>query len=225
MPVVAARLPLVAVHALLHDGPLAVVGDEEAVQVEIEAVLHGGAVDLGDQPAGARQPGAVEADALAEQPQFVRRLARMLAAAAADMDAEFVLQRPEPALQRADHAGRDAGGVPVHAHHGAERLKPERMRQPLQEFVAAVMMHDRLRDDGAERGHARRQPRRHASAMERKVGAAGASCHQLSLSMRESAGLYQVFRSAMVRNVMEYLGASTAGMLCSQTWREAPDIR
>lgn len=30
--------------------------------------------------------------------------------------------------------------------------------------------------------------------------------------------------STMVRNVIEYLGDSTAGMLCSQTCREAPDI-
>ena len=32
MPMVAARLLLVAVHALLHDRPLAVVGHEEPVQ-------------------------------------------------------------------------------------------------------------------------------------------------------------------------------------------------
>ena len=66
MPVIAARLPLVAVHALLHDGPLAVIGDEEAVQIEIEAILHGGAVDLGDQPAGPRQRRRLDADAIAE---------------------------------------------------------------------------------------------------------------------------------------------------------------
>ena len=88
-PVVAARLALLAVHALLHHHPLAVVGDDEAVQIEIEAVLHRGAVDLGDQPAGAGQRRAVEADALAERDQLVRRLARVLAAAAADMDAEL----------------------------------------------------------------------------------------------------------------------------------------
>ena len=92
MPVVAARLPLVAVHALLHDGPMAVVGDEEAVQVEVEAVLHGGAVHLGHQPAGARQRRRIEADPLAERRQLVRRAPGMLAAAAADVDAEFALQ-------------------------------------------------------------------------------------------------------------------------------------
>lgn len=59
-------LALVAVHALLHDGPLAVGGDEEAVEIEIEAVLNCGAINLGDQSAGARQPCAVEADAVTE---------------------------------------------------------------------------------------------------------------------------------------------------------------
>jgi hypothetical protein len=61
------------------------------VQIEIEAVLHGGAVDLGDQPARRRQRRAVEADALADRDQLLRRLARMLAAPAADMDAELAL--------------------------------------------------------------------------------------------------------------------------------------
>ena len=60
-PVIAARLPALAVHALLHHHPVAVVGDDEAVQIEIEAVLHRGAVDLGDQPAGPGQRRAVEA--------------------------------------------------------------------------------------------------------------------------------------------------------------------
>ena len=59
-PVIAARLPAIAVHALLHHDPVAVVGDDEAVQVEIEAVLHRGAVDLGDQPARSGQRRAVE---------------------------------------------------------------------------------------------------------------------------------------------------------------------
>ena len=54
-PVIAARLPALAVHALLDDDPAAVVGDDEAVQIELEAVLHRGAVDLGDQPARSRQ--------------------------------------------------------------------------------------------------------------------------------------------------------------------------
>src|SRR5690606_27719490 len=62
-PVVAPRLPGFATHALLHDDPLAIVGDDEAVQVELEAILHGGAVDLGDQTAGSGERAAVEADA------------------------------------------------------------------------------------------------------------------------------------------------------------------
>ena len=99
MPVIAARLPLVAVHALLHDGPMAVIGDEEAVQVEVEAILHGGAVDLGDQAAGPRQRRRVDADTIAEGRQLIRRAPGMLAAAAADMDAELALQGRQAALR------------------------------------------------------------------------------------------------------------------------------
>ena len=45
------------------------------------------------------------------------------------------------------------------------------------EFIPAVMMDDRLGDDGAERRHARRQPRRNASTVKRKIGTAATSCH------------------------------------------------
>ena len=46
----ASRLP-VAIHPLLDDNPLAIVGHNEAVQIEIKAILNGGAVHLGDEPA------------------------------------------------------------------------------------------------------------------------------------------------------------------------------
>jgi hypothetical protein len=55
------------------------------VQVKIEAVLHSGAVDLGDEPAGFGQPNAVKPDPLADGDQLARRLPRMPAAAATDM--------------------------------------------------------------------------------------------------------------------------------------------
>ena len=90
----------------------------------------------------------------------------MLAAATAHMDAEFVREGSQAALEGADDAGGNAGRMPVHAHDGAERLEPERMRQPLQEFVAAVVVNDRLSNDGAERRHAGRQPRRDTSAVQ-----------------------------------------------------------
>ena len=50
----------------------AVVGDDEAVQIEIEAVLHRGAVDLGDEAARLGERGAVEADALADGDELLR---------------------------------------------------------------------------------------------------------------------------------------------------------
>src|SRR5262249_7413766 len=91
-PMIAPRLPARAVHALLHDDPLAVVGDDEAVQIKIEAVLDRGAVDLGDQAARARERVAVEAGALADRDEFLRGLARVFATAAAHVHAEFFCQ-------------------------------------------------------------------------------------------------------------------------------------
>ena len=89
MPVIAARLALLAIHALLHHRPVAIVGDEKPVQIEIEAILHRRTVDLGHEAAGAGEGGGIKPDAIAERYQLVGGLARVLAPSAADMDAEF----------------------------------------------------------------------------------------------------------------------------------------
>ena len=70
-PVIAPGLLAIAVHALLDDNPFAVIGDDEAVQIEIEPILHRGAVDLRDQAAGLGQRAAVEPDALADRNEFM----------------------------------------------------------------------------------------------------------------------------------------------------------
>ena len=163
-PVVAAGVAAVAVHALLDHDPLAVVGDDEAVQVELEAVLHRRAVDLGDEPARPRQRRAVEAGALAD-----RRRAR-------PASARECLPRPpqtwrpsspasgaSPRFSAPMHAGGDAGRVPVHPHHRAERLEPEGMGEPAQELVAAVV----------DARSPRRSPRRAASCAGRARPARG----------------------------------------------------
>ncbi len=127
VPVIPACLPLLTVHALLDDGPLAVIGDEETVQIEIEAVLHGSAVDLGHQTAGAGEGGSIKTDAVAQRVQFFGRAPGVLSAAAANMDAELTAYGREPTFKRADDAGCDARGMPIHAHDGAEGLEPEGM--------------------------------------------------------------------------------------------------
>ena len=63
----------------------------------VGTVLDGGAVDFGDEAACAGELGTVETNAFAKQVQFVRRLSRVLASAAADVDAEFIRQRLQPA--------------------------------------------------------------------------------------------------------------------------------
>jgi len=89
----------------------------------------------------------------------------MPAAAAADMDPQFAPERRETALQRADNAGRDARRVPIHSHHGAERLEPERMSEAPQQFVAPVVMHDSLADHRAQSGHPIGEPFRYMPAV------------------------------------------------------------
>ena len=177
-PVIAARLLVIAVHALLDHHPSPVVGDNEAVEIEIEAVLHSGAVDFGDQAARRRQRTSIEADALANGDQLAWRRATVLAAPAADMDPKVARDRIEPAFQRAKDARGDARQMPVHAHHRAKRLEPEGMGEPSQQLFASVFEHDRFDDYGAKAGHALPEPRWYAATMQRHVGTAGAFAHQ-----------------------------------------------
>ena len=106
----------------------------------------------------------------------------MRAAPAADMHAELRSTAAEAPLQRPDDARGDARGVPVHAHDRAEGLEPERIGEPPQQFVAAVMLDDGLAHHRAEPRHALAEPCRHAAAMQRKVGTA-CSLRQRPLSL------------------------------------------
>src|ERR1700694_2859875 len=110
---VSPRLPALAVHPLLHDNPMPLIGDDEAVQIEGKSVLHCGAVDLRNEPAGRCQSGAVEACSFADRHQPGRGPPRGRAAPAADMDAELASPWRKAALQCADDAGCDARGMPV----------------------------------------------------------------------------------------------------------------
>jgi hypothetical protein len=51
------------------------------------------------------------------------------------------------------------------------------MGQTPQELVAAIVVHDRLTNNGAQQSHPRRQPWWYASAMKGKISAACSSCH------------------------------------------------
>ncbi len=109
MPVVAACLPRVFVHALLDSRPFALIGHEEAVQIKVKPILHCGAVDFGDQTAGAGQRNCIEADRSpsALSSSGVRR--ECLPRPPHTLDAEFTAERSEPALEGADDARGDAG--------------------------------------------------------------------------------------------------------------------
>src|SRR5689334_9396536 len=106
-PMIAARLPALPVHSLLHHDPASFIGYDEAVQVQVEPILHRGAIDLGNQAAGSGQSGAVKADPLANCDQLLWGLPGVLAAASANMDSQLVRQRGQAALQRTDYARRN----------------------------------------------------------------------------------------------------------------------
>ena len=103
------------------------------------------------QPARFGERGSVESDAVSDRYELVRRPPRMFATAAANVDAELLLQRRQAPLQCTDHTGGDAGRMPVHAH------------------------------DGAETCHAVGEPFRNLPAMQREVGASRPSSHKFTI--------------------------------------------
>jgi hypothetical protein len=98
------------------------------------------------------------------------------------VNAELLLKRSQPALQGADHTRRDTGGMPVHAHHGAERLEPERVGETPQQFVATVMMNDRFADNRTKVGHPVGKPSGNLPGVQRQVCGSSSLSHSSSVS-------------------------------------------
>ena len=107
-PVIAPRLPARAVHPLLHDHPGPVVGDDEAVQVSSKPSCTAALSTFATRRLARTSAGASRPTLVAERGQLVGRAARVAPAAAAHVQAELALDGREAALERADHAGRDA---------------------------------------------------------------------------------------------------------------------
>src|ERR1700693_663447 len=101
----------------------------------------------------------------------------MLAASTADMNAELIADWRQSTFERSNDARCNARGMPVHAHDGTERLKPEGIREASQQLVPTIVMGDGLRHDCTEPGHPVGQPPRNVAAVERQIGASGPSCH------------------------------------------------
>ena len=169
MPVVASRQARLIVEPLLHNRPLAVGRDDERVQVNLKSVGDAVVVDLGGEAAGTDQRVAIQAPALRDGAQFVRRVARMPPASAADVQSEFRRTRIEPPLERADHRRGDAGRVPVHPHDGPESLKPIRIAEPRKKRRMTVVEKNTLDDRRPKLRHPVGEPGRHTAAVQRQV--------------------------------------------------------
>src|SRR3984885_3058442 len=144
------------------------------MKVKLKTVGYGVIVDARREPAGARQRIAVEPCLQRKNAQLVRCAHGVPPSAAAEPQAKLRETWIHAALQRAQYRSGNAGGVPVHAHHCTVCLKPEWIAQPGEKFRWPVVENDLLGDGSPKLGHPLRKPRRHMSAVERKIGCAGA---------------------------------------------------
>src|SRR5205814_10460696 len=141
-------------------------------------------VDARGQTTGANQGFAIETPPLAYLSQFVRRIAGEAAAAAANVDTEFVRARSEASLERAHHGSSDSRRMPIHSHHRAKRLKPEWIAQARENRRRTIITNNYFGDCGAEFGHPLGQPLRHASAVQRQISDSG-TLHDADCWLRE----------------------------------------
>ena len=89
-PVIAPGLAAIAVHALLDHDPVSVIGDDEAMKIKLKSILNRRTVHLGNKPTRLGECRAVETDPITDSDKLMRRLARVIAASPADMDAEIL---------------------------------------------------------------------------------------------------------------------------------------
>src|SRR5687767_10860608 len=139
--------------------------------INTEPVLHCSRVDFGGHAAVVGEARSVHAESLAVGQQLGRRAAGDFTFSAGDKNSELMLTGGEAFLESAANCGCDTARVPVEPENAAERLKPVRIREALQESGAAVLEDYDLRDGGRELGHAIEEPPRGLAAMERKGGA------------------------------------------------------
>lgn len=88
-PVITLGLTAVAVHALLDHDPVSVIGDDEAMEIEVKPILDRRAINLGDKPARSGERRAIKTDPITDRDKLMWRLARVIAAPATNMDTEL----------------------------------------------------------------------------------------------------------------------------------------
>src|SRR5262249_11872993 len=90
MPMVSAGKSRIFVHPLLDNGPFSIGRNYKCVKINLKAVRDRVVVDSGRKTARPDESLTIEAPAIRNSSQLARRVPGMPAAAAADVDAEFV---------------------------------------------------------------------------------------------------------------------------------------
>src|SRR5690349_10145461 len=97
----------------------------------------------------------------------------MAAATSAYRNSQFRKTLIQPTFQCSHHRSRYSRGMPVHAHHASESLKPEGIAKPGKKFGSSIGYYDVLGYRRSEHGHTVCEPGGHTTAMQRQIGSAG----------------------------------------------------
>ena len=108
-------------------------------------------------------------DALACCADLGRCLARGRALASCDEDSELVLGAAQAFLEGAAHRRREPARVPVETENATEGLKPVRVREAPQNFVAAKFAREENHDLAGQRNHPFEQIPRSLATVQREM--------------------------------------------------------
>src|SRR5438034_6634484 len=88
VPMIAARHSACLVHSLLHDSPLAVGREDKRMQINLKSIGDRVVVDSCRETAGSNQRFTIKAAPIGDGAEFIRRVSRMLATPAAEVNAK-----------------------------------------------------------------------------------------------------------------------------------------
>src|SRR3954469_256991 len=100
MPVIAACETCGVIHALLHDSPFTVRGQNERVYIKLKPITDRIVINARSQTARPNERIAIEPFTAGQCTQFIRCSARVLATASAEVDAEFIATVGKASFER-----------------------------------------------------------------------------------------------------------------------------
>jgi len=175
-PMVPAGVTRMFIHSLLHNAPRSILGKEEAVVIELIAVLKGCTVDLGRHFARIHEAFRLYGKSITKLLDLVGRFPRYPSLPPSNEETGIPLRPQQPFFERPTDGGGQAAAMPIESQHAAEGLKPEGIGEPPQHLQGTELIDDYQAYLPRQLLHPLEKPGGCPSVMKGKVGRARPHC-------------------------------------------------